>query len=333
MRFLLIREQADEGCPAGGDLAWEAFEAEDREAAIAMLREDAVKNEGERFGIAWYGNRTIKSATLVPVEAATTLDVSAWRAEREAWGSPERGALRADGQRVVWGFVPARGGSTRIPRKNLAVINGRSLVVRAIDAAFAGGCDRVVVSTDDDEIAAHAEPVATVHRDSGHWSMSQIEPRIAHWMRRADVAEGDVIVLLQPTSPFRRASTVRRCIELVRDHGCDSALAALVDVRRVVFSGRLRGLYDPGTDTDLAERVIWDRSLAHRPRSQDVPGVGVEAGSVYAFTAAHFRATRCRMGGREAIVRVPWLDAFEIDEPEQLEVARLLAPMADGRSE
>ena len=39
------------------------------------------------------------------------------------------------------------------------------------------------------------------------------------------------------------------------------------------------------------------------------------------------------MGGREAIVRVPWIEALDIDTPEDLELARYLAPMVDGRSE
>lgn len=229
-------------------------------------------------------------------------------------------------------FIPARGGSTRIPRKNLAQVGGRSLLERAIGVAKAS-CDRVVVSTEDEEIAtvARREHCEVHERPDGR--DGQIEDVIAHWLRRCDpvLDDDDVIVLLQPTSVFRRPETVRECVRLVREHGLDSALAVLTDVRREVFSGRLRARYDSATGKDIAARVIFDRPLDWRPRSQDVRSIGVEAGSVYAFTVRHFRATGCRMGGRDAAVRVPWIEAFEIDEPEQLEVARLLAAYADGR--
>lgn len=230
-------------------------------------------------------------------------------------------------------FIPARGGSTRVVGKNLALVGGVSLVERAVRCAREAGCDRVVVSTDDDRIASVAsEAAAEIHDRPVTLAgpHAQIEDAIAHWLRRDSFRPSDVIVLLQPTSPFRRAETVRRCIELVRDHGCDSALAVTVDRHRAFFWGRLRALYDEQTGTDLAERVIWDRPLASRPRTQDLHPVAIETGSVYAFTAAHFRATGCRMGGREAIVRVPWIDALDIDTPEDLELARYLAPLADA---
>ena len=55
------------------------------------------------------------------------------------------------------GLVPARGGSTRVPRKNLALLGGRTLVRRALETALAAGCfDTVALSSDDDEILAEA---------------------------------------------------------------------------------------------------------------------------------------------------------------------------------
>lgn len=246
---------------------------------------------------------------------------------------------------TVVAFIPARAGSTRIPNKNLATVGDEALVSRALRCAWDAGCDRVVVSTNSaeigvrmitDAVARAAETnrprLAEYHSrpEALAGPHAQIEDAIAHWLRRDSLSPDDVIVLLQPTSPFRKPETVRRCVDLVRG-GCDSALAVTVDNHRAFFWGRLRALYDEASGTDLAERVVWDRPLASRPRTQDLQPVAIETGSVYAFTAAHFRATGCRMGGREAIVRVPWLEALDIDTPEDLELARYLAPLADGR--
>ena len=63
----------------------------------------------------------------------------------------------------VLGVIPARGGSTRAPRKNLARLGGRTLVRRALETALAAGCfEMVALSSDDDEILAEAEGLDVV---------------------------------------------------------------------------------------------------------------------------------------------------------------------------
>lgn len=224
-------------------------------------------------------------------------------------------------------FIPSRSGSKRLPHKNLLQIDGVSLVSRAVRCAMEADCE-VVLSTD----LEHHEDVVRVQCGSGFRvhhrppqlsnDTAQIEDAISHWMLRceAPMANKDVIVLLQPTSPFRTVKSVTDCIELVEE-GCDSAITVTNDVRRGVFSGRKRSL-DDGTDT-----VIFDRPIAWRPRSQDLKTISVEAGSVYAFTAQHFRKEQCRMGGRMGCVEVSELEAWEIDTMQDLEAARLLLPL------
>ncbi|HAS83903.1 MAG TPA: pseudaminic acid cytidylyltransferase, partial [Verrucomicrobia bacterium] len=54
-------------------------------------------------------------------------------------------------------IIPARGGSQRIPRKNIRLFGGRPMIAHSIDAARESGCfDRVIVSTDDPEVAGVA---------------------------------------------------------------------------------------------------------------------------------------------------------------------------------
>jgi N-acylneuraminate cytidylyltransferase len=67
------------------------------------------------------------------------------------------------------GIILARGGSKRVPRKNMRTVGGQTLVERAIRSG--AGLDRVYVSTDDDEIAQEAEwHGATVHRRHAIWA-------------------------------------------------------------------------------------------------------------------------------------------------------------------
>jgi len=212
-------------------------------------------------------------------------------------------------------FIPARGGSTRIPRKNLAVIGGSTLVVRAIWSAWAASCDRVVVSTDDDEIARLAKRYrCETERTFPHSATTQIEEAIAHWLP-ADLPDDTVIALLQPTSPYRRPETVRQCIALAREHGCSVSVAPTPDA---YFAGML-------TDGEFSPR----HSVQTRPRSQDLADWHTPDGSCWAFTARHFRATGNRTSRRARGVVTGWPECWQIDTPEDLEIARLLGPMEE----
>ena len=65
----------------------------------------------------------------------------------------------------VLGLVPARGGSSRVPRKNLARLGGKTLVRRALETALGAGCFEIVaLSSDDDEILGEAEGLDVVER-------------------------------------------------------------------------------------------------------------------------------------------------------------------------
>jgi len=222
-------------------------------------------------------------------------------------------------------FIPARGGSQRVPGKNLALVGGRSLLARAIDCAHAADL-HAVVSTESDEIAAvaaalgaevHARPIALAS------ATAQIEPSIHAWLRSDPRRADDVraIALLQPTSPFRRPETVRECVRAVLEDGCDSALTVHVDAHRAFFWGRLRG-----------DVVRWERDCSARPRTQDLQPDAIENGCVYAFTRQHLLTTRCRMGGKERAIVIDSVEALDIDTPGDLELARAIATLREGRA-
>lgn len=234
-------------------------------------------------------------------------------------------------------FIPARGGSTRIPRKNLALVGGVSLLDRAM---FVGHetCDRVVVSTDDAEIAAAAlADGAEVHERPADLAgpTAQIEDAIAHWFaQRPSLADDDVIVLLQPTSPLRTVETVRRVIDGAHEYGSSLTVTPCPEAW---VTGDLVRLPEDGLTRRLWTRdpvaVSWDRSRYEpRPRSQDAVSVR-EDGCAYAFTLAHWREHRLRMAPRSAphVVVISRWESLEVDDPADLAAARQLAQFR-GRS-
>jgi CMP-N,N'-diacetyllegionaminic acid synthase len=120
----------------------------------------------------------------------------------------------------VLGVIPARGGSKRIPRKNLRELCGQPLIYWTIWAARQSKLDKFVVSTDDDEIAEVArykcgavvlkcEPGGRLHSDdctSGEVLVDAMERMPGY----------DAVVCLHPTSPVRESGHIDCAIDLLR---------------------------------------------------------------------------------------------------------------------
>ncbi len=132
--------------------------------------------------------------------------------------------MARSGQRIL-AVVPARGGSKSIPRKNLAPLNGISLVGRAVMTACGlGWIDRVICSTDDNEIAEeakrHGAEVPFMRPDdlSGDRA-SSIDMWRHAWLAAEDHYEQtfDVSVLLEPTSPMRQYEDIQRTVDALLD--------------------------------------------------------------------------------------------------------------------
>lgn len=225
----------------------------------------------------------------------------------------------------VYVIVPARGGSKGIPGKNLQPVGGVPLVARTVGAALAARTvDRVFVSTDSDGIAAVAREAGAeiVERPtdlSGDTASS--ESAVLHALDAIGalgVADPDVVVMMQCTSPFTTAADVEGTVTLVTSGAADCAFTA---APTHVF------LWKQGADGALAV----NHDAAVRPRRQDREQEFVETGAVYAMRTEGFRAARHRFFGRIALHEVAPERALEIDEPADLAVAgALVAATAAG---
>ena len=125
-------------------------------------------------------------------------------------------------ERVV-AAVPARGGSTGVPRKNVRELGGKPLVAWPIDVAHGTEyVDRTVVTTDDDEIAATAREYGAEVVDRPP-ELATDDALVIDAMRhlvdelRAEGEEASYLVMLEPTCPFRTSADVETCLERLAD--------------------------------------------------------------------------------------------------------------------
>lgn len=131
------------------------------------------------------------------------------------------------------GLIPARGGSKGIPRKNLVSVAGKLLIGYTIEAALRSRhLDRVLLSTDDEEIAEAGRrlglkvpflrPAELAADDTPMMAV------IRHALREIAKIEGDqpvAVVLLQPTSPLRTEAHIDAAIELFEKEQADSVVS------------------------------------------------------------------------------------------------------------
>ncbi len=126
----------------------------------------------------------------------------------------------------ILAFIPARGGSKRVPKKNIKLLCGKPLIAYTIEAAKRSRyINRIVVSTDSEEIASVARehgaeipflrPTSISRSDSTEMEFFQ---HALDWFSRHENYEPDLIVLLYPTSPLRKTDSIDRAIEEMLKH-------------------------------------------------------------------------------------------------------------------
>ncbi len=224
--------------------------------------------------------------------------------------------------RVV-AIIPARGGSKGIPGKNVAPVGGIPLVGRAAAACVAAErVDLTIVSTDDEAIAtaARAAGARVIERPAaiaGDTATSESALVHALGVLEAEGVVPEVLVFVQATSPFIDVEGLDRAVARVADGDEDVVFSAFETY------GFLWRIADDGADG-----VNHDKSF--RPRRQDREAHYEENGAFYVMDRAGFIAAGHRFFGKVGIEPTSRLRSVEIDDRDELELARLLAGILDA---
>lgn len=214
----------------------------------------------------------------------------------------------------VIAIIPARGGSKGIPRKNVRLVAGKPMLAHSIEhARGATSVSRVVVSTDDGEIAAvarqyGAEVVERPAEISGDSATS--ESALLHALDALG-GDPDLVVFLQATSPMRAPEDVQNAIDTLLREGADSLFSA----------GPVHGFVWRIQD---GAPISLSYDYRSRPRRQDAPEDLIENGSIYVFRPWVLRQFNNRLGGKVAVYRMPAVNSFQIDEPADLDLIEAL---------
>lgn len=185
-------------------------------------------------------------------------------------------------------LILARGGSKGIPRKNIKPLNGVPLLVYNVKAALESGAfERVVVSSDDEDILAVARKAgAFAHVRSGASAEDAASSELGVFDYVDAHPECATCALVQCTSPLTTAGDFSAAVAAFSETGADS----LVTVARAH-----RFLWKVGPDGAAAPS---NYDPVSRPRRQDWAGELLENGAFYLFTTASLRASGSRLSGK-----------------------------------
>jgi CMP-N-acetylneuraminic acid synthetase len=223
----------------------------------------------------------------------------------------------------VIALIPARGGSKAIPRKNLAPLAGKPLLAHAAAAALAArSVDRVLLSTDDEEIAAAGRAlgldVPFLRPPEIAGDDTPMLAVIAHLLDHleAESSAPEALVLLQPTSPFRTARHIDEAVSLFRARRADSVVSVVAVPHQFtptslmrMAEGRLAPYLPEGPQPTLRQHKerVWARNgpavLVLRPAL-------IRTGRLYSENTYGYEMDRAA--------------SLDIDGPEDLELAELL---------
>lgn len=215
-------------------------------------------------------------------------------------------------------IVLARGGSTRLPNKNLLEIGSKTLVLRAIEGA-ARNKIRVILSSNDEKILRSIEDSGVLkHKRSEENSTatSTSEESVLEILDSFHIHDESEILLLQPTSPFRTISTVKRFLDQWNEskklETFDSAFSAVAEY------SELWRLSPTGNLNVRASLDLGD--VSHR--SQDKTPLFRENGAIYLTKAERIRSGYRFINGKSFIFRCSQIESIDIDTEEDLRLAK-----------
>lgn len=229
--------------------------------------------------------------------------------------------------KTITAFIPARGGSKGIPKKNIKQFAGKPLIAFTIAAARESVyIDNVIVTTDSEEIASVARRYGAETPFLRPAELARDESKTIDAIVHArDCMEDldrpcDIVVLLQPTSPLRRASEIDAAIEYFFDHGCMGLASVCAAREKPVLLRRLDA-------SGVLHPLLPVLSTARR---QDMPDFWKVDGAIYINKNSDINLNTSFNDNPIGFV-MPELRSSDIDSFDDFELAeRLVCELGDA---
>lgn len=216
--------------------------------------------------------------------------------------------------------IPARGGSKRIPRKNVRSFDGKPIIAYSIQAALDSGCfSEVMVSTDDEEIAQVAiQYGATVpfmrssQNSDDHSNISDVVMEVLDSYAQIGRAF-EYFCCILPTAPFVKAERLKKGLDLILTTNADS----VVPVTRFGYPIQ-RALR---IDQDGSLKMFWPEN--YLKRSQDLEPSFHDVGQFYWMNSQALKVKKLMFTDNSQPLVIPESEVQDIDNEEDWKIAEI----------
>lgn len=228
-------------------------------------------------------------------------------------------------QRNVVVIIHARGGSKRIPLKNIKLLAGKPLISYIIDAAHSAKLvQRIIVSTDHPEIAQIAKecgaevPFIRPNDIAEDVASELVTLHAVKYLEEVNRYPIDIVITMQPTTPFCSAEDVDGCIRTLIESDADSVIS-VCEVHE-----RPEWMFYTSTD-GFAGKLIGSGISGDIGISQKLPRLYVPNGGIYATKRDVLFSEKSIFGNRIKLWVMSRERSVDIDDPIDFEFAELLA--------
>ncbi|WP_419813300.1 pseudaminic acid cytidylyltransferase [Bacterioplanoides sp.] len=224
--------------------------------------------------------------------------------------------------------IPARGGSKRIPRKNIKPFSGQPMIAWTIAAAKKSAVfDRIIVSTDDEEIAAIARQygaetpfVRPPELSDDHTATTAVIAHTIDYCQQQGISL-DAVCCLYATAPFIQAEDIEKSYHQFCQDDWDYCFT-VTDFPAPVFRS-FKALNTGGVEMFYPEHF--------NTRSQDLPEALHDAGQFYWGTAQAWLDNKVIFSERSRVYKIPRWRVQDIDTEDDWQRAELMAPVLLGK--
>ncbi len=217
----------------------------------------------------------------------------------------------------ILSIIPARGGSKRIPNKNLIMLGEIPLIGHTINHSLSSKLiTKSIVSSDSEKILRYAETfdkIQTIKRkksiSADHSTTEEVIVDVLNILS-CENYEPDIVILLQVTSPIRNPNIIDKAIKKFISDESDSLLSVTKN------------------HSFLWEKNVDPKPLNYdfnkRPMSQNFNNQFIENGSFYMFKPWLIHKKNCRIGGKISLFEMDYWSSFEIDNMEDYQLIKYI---------
>ena len=219
--------------------------------------------------------------------------------------------------------IPARGGSKRLPEKNIRILNGKPLLAYSIDTAIESGIfDAVVVSSENPkilEIAKNHGALVHKRRDELSGDNVPVFKVFQDLLTESDyVGRFDTITGMLPTCPFKKAEHLVEAMKLLQSQQLEASVISVTQFD-----------YPPQFGFSLTEEqkliMTHPEVFAKTTRSQNIQSLVHNNGAFWMAGVEHYVKSGTFYAGTMIGYKMDAISSFDIDYPYQFEIAEILA--------